>query len=251
MPRVSRKSLNSNYFHVIVQGIEKKYIFNTYKYKKKYKELLIKNMERSGIELLAYCIMDNHAHMLIYCSEIKNMSLFMQRVNTSFALYYNKLNNRTGYLFKDRFHSIPIKSEKQLYRTLIYIHLNPVNAKICRNPELYYFSSYTEYLGFKGIVTEKVLKRIGFNRDNYKNMFKFIHYFLVKGYEFDDISKKRLDIEKISEYISENKIIDIVFQAEKIKQMIEDLKKEKISFTRIAEFLEISNKKLKTIIEEE
>jgi len=250
MSRVPRESLNSKYFHVIVQGIEKKYVFDSFFYKQKYKDLLIRSLEKHNVELLAYCIMDNHAHMLIYSEKIADLSAFMQRVNSTFAMYYNKSKGRVGYLFRDRFHSIAIKNEKQLYRTLIYIHLNPVVAKMCNRPEKYYFSSYNDYLKGKGIVTDDVLSRINLDKTNYQNTFQFIHYFSVTGHEFDGMSKKRTEIQKIEEYIEENKIEDIIFQADKVKQMIEDLKKEKISFTRIAKYLGVSNKRLKTIISE-
>lgn len=248
MSRVPRESLNSKYFHVIVQGIEKKYIFNNYRYKEKYRNLLIENLKKQNVELLAYCIMDNHAHMLIYSEKIIELSAYMQRVNTSFAVYYNKSKGRVGYLFRERFRSVPIKSDKQLYRTLIYIHLNPIAAQICNYPEKYYFSSYNDYCNKRGIVTDNVLERMKFEKNNYKKTFQFIHYFPVKGHEFDEMSKKRVDLDRIEEYIEENKIVDIVFQSDKVKKMVEDLKKENISFTRIAEYLEISNQRLKMII---
>ena len=85
--------------------------------------------------------MDNHAHMLIFSEKINELSKYMKSINTSFALYYNKSKARVGYAFRSRFLSEPIKSLAQLYRTLSYIHLNPVNARICRYPELYFFSS--------------------------------------------------------------------------------------------------------------
>jgi hypothetical protein len=131
---------------------------------------------------------------------------------------------------------------------LIYIHLNPVKAEICKYPEKYYFSSYNDYKNKKGIVTDNVLERMKFKKENYKKVFEFIHSISVDGHEFYDKNKKRMDIERIEEYIIENNIIDIVFQSDKVKQMVLDLKKENISLTRIAEVLEVSNNRLKTII---
>ncbi len=250
MPRISRRSLNSTYFHVIVQGIEKKYIFEKYKYKEKYKELLIKNLGKYNLRLLAYCIMDNHAHMLIFSEKISEMSMYMKSINISYAQYYNKINERVGYVFRNRYKSEPIKSQTQLYRTLSYIHLNPVAANICRFPELYYFSSYNDFYTNKGIIKKEELKLLNLDTDNYKELFKFIHYMHVEGFEFEE---KRSDEEKekiIANYIVENDITDIVFESYKIKKMINDLKKEKISFSTIARYLNISNNKLKQIISE-
>ena len=166
MPRISRRSLDSNYFHVIVQGIEKRYIFEKYKYKEKYKELLIKNLEKYNLKLLAYCIMDNHAHMLIFSEKITEMSMYMKSINISYAQYYNKLNERVGYVFRNRYKSEAIKSQAQLYRTLSYIHLNPVAAKICCFPELYSFSSYNEFYTQNGIIKMEELKLVNFDPNN-------------------------------------------------------------------------------------
>lgn len=250
MPRVPRKDLNSNYFHVIVQGIEKKYVFEHIKYKQKYKELLMTKAEESKVKLLVYCIMDNHAHMIIYSEKIENLSKYMQKANTSFAVYYNKLNQRVGYIFRSRFRSIPIRSEKQLARTMIYIHLNPVQARICSHPGLYDFSSYNDYIMQKGIATNENARLLNINRKDSKIKFEFMHSLLVDGEEFTEESKEKRCFIRIEEYIKENEIIDIVFQPEKVKKMIEDLKKEKISFTMIAKYLEVTPKKLKEIIEE-
>ena len=71
MPRIPRMYLNTEYFHVITQGINKNYIFDSQIDIKYY----IKNMydikEKYNIEIIAYCIMNNHAHILIKCEVIK------------------------------------------------------------------------------------------------------------------------------------------------------------------------------------
>lgn len=248
MPRIPRESLNSQYFHVIVQGIEKKYIFKEKKEKNKYKRLLLDNLEASKIELLGYCIMNNHAHMLIYVDKIQTLSNYMQRINTAYSLYFNKKENRVGYLFRDRFRSVPIFTVGQLYRTLVYIHLNPVSAGICDNPEGYYYSSYNEYVNLKGIVTTKVLARMGFVEKNYVERFKFLHLFKQNGEEFEREDKAIGVASRIEEYIRKENIVDIIFQYDKVKKMIDELEKEKISFSRIAKYLGISKKRLQEII---
>ena len=75
MPRIARKEINSSYLHVMIQGIEKRNIFNTEKNKKYYKKLLFENVKDfDDIFILAYCIMDNHIHLLIYCKDINHLS---------------------------------------------------------------------------------------------------------------------------------------------------------------------------------
>ena len=135
------KNYESNYFHVIVQGYEKQYIFDANYFKKKYIELLRKEMNNYEVELLEYCIMDNHAHILLFCQQIEQMSKYMKSVNIQYAILYNRETNRVGYVFRDRFLSEPIMSEKHLYNCIGYIHMNPVKAKITTSPEDYPFSS--------------------------------------------------------------------------------------------------------------
>ena len=104
MPRIPRKCYDTSFFHVIVQRLKKEYIFNEERYIKQYLKLLNKHKEENNIEVLAYCIMNNHAHMLLYINKIAEMSKFMQKVNTQYAKYYNYMNKgRVGYVFRDRY----------------------------------------------------------------------------------------------------------------------------------------------------
>lgn len=106
MPRIARKNSISQFYHVIVQGINKEYIFKNSQYINKYKEIIVKKLEKSDITILSYCIMNNHAHFLIYSEKIENLSKFMQKINTSYSKFYNKENNRVGYVFRDRYYKI-------------------------------------------------------------------------------------------------------------------------------------------------
>ena len=138
MPRISRKSLESKYFHVMVQGIAKDFIFNNNEFKEHYIRLLYKYKEQFSVELLAFCIMDNHAHLLLYIDDTEDMSSYMQKVNTLFAMYYNKeLNNRVGHVFRNRFKSEEIISENHLANCIRYIHNNPVKANMEEEPKEY------------------------------------------------------------------------------------------------------------------
>lgn len=143
MSRTTRNNMeNSSFFHIMVQGINKECIFNTDKNKDKYLKLIYKNNE--GIEIMAYCIMDNHAHILVKINDIENLQKWMKKTNISYAIYYNKSNDRVGYVFRDRYKSQVIKNEKHLYTCVDYIHENPVKAFICNRKEDYAFSSYNE-----------------------------------------------------------------------------------------------------------
>ena len=109
--------------------------------------------------------MDNHVHLLVK-TEDKPLALFIGRINSMYAKYYNKKYNYTGHLFQGRFFSEIIESEIQLIETSKYIHLNPVRAKIVERPESYEWSSYSMYIGDQKedlINSVKVLSCFNFN----------------------------------------------------------------------------------------
>ena len=95
MPRRARKTIASPYIHVITQGIKKEFIFYKNMYKNEYIKLLKKTMEKyKDFYLLAYCIMDNHAHLLIYLENINDLSKMMGKVNTAYGIFYNKIKEK-------------------------------------------------------------------------------------------------------------------------------------------------------------
>ena len=96
MPRVPRSSFETSFFHVIIQGVNREYIFNKKEYIEAYLSLLDRYKKEYNISILAYCIMNNHAHLLIYTEEIQNMGKLMHKINGIYGQYYNKNENRVG-----------------------------------------------------------------------------------------------------------------------------------------------------------
>lgn len=176
MPRKARKNMNSNYFHVIVQGMNKEAIFNKELYIRKYlKELKLKSQEYDNIKILAYCMMNNHAHFLIFTKEIESLSKFMQRINSSYSNFYNKINNRAGFVFRDRYYTQEILDQRQLYTCLRYIHNNPVKANIIKGAKEYKYSSYTEFLYGAKIISKEAFEILFGKNNNYVELFLLIH----------------------------------------------------------------------------
>ena len=149
MPRIARKNLSSSYMHIIVQGINKEYIFSDNHLKDAYKSILKKNLSKTNINILAYCIMNNHAHILVHSTNIQEITKLMQKTNTSYAKLYNKNKQRVGYVFRNRYYSQMILDKNHLYNCIAYIHNNPVKANIVNKLSSYLYSSYSEYLGNK------------------------------------------------------------------------------------------------------
>ena len=109
--------------------------------------------------IVAYCIMNNHAHFLINTEDTNELSEFMRKVNTTYAIYYNKKYDRCGFVFRNRYKSEEIFSEKHFISCINYIHNNPIKAGMCVNREDYKYSSYNDYINKTGFINDLLLKK--------------------------------------------------------------------------------------------
>ena len=163
MARIARKNLDAMYYHVMVQGINKEHIFEKDECKKTYIKLLKKYSYECDTLLVAYCIMGNHAHLLLKIKNILDLSKCMKKINTTFAIYYNELFNRVGFVFRDRFKSEAIYDKYYLHNCIKYIHNNPIKANILKDVGKYEYSSYHIY---KNKLLEKELYEDIFNNED-------------------------------------------------------------------------------------
>ena len=247
MPRNPRNSYQTSFFHIIVQGIKKEYIFNETKFLNSYKNLLITNETKFDIKLLAYCIMNNHAHILIYTDRTEEMSKYMKSVNTTFATYYNTERKRVGYVFRNRYKSEPIYNQKYLINCIAYIHNNPVKARIVNHQSQYKYSSYNDYIYRKGIInSEKLL--LTFQNEKI-DINEFIRIHSKRTYNYEDYDK---DIEEIiTEFLKEyDKTYEEVKDSNRLtNNLILELRRNKKSKTDIGKLFGISRWKVTQICE--
>lgn len=94
----------------------------------------------NNVDLLAYCLMPNHFHLLFFQRHQKMLTSLMQSVMTSYSRYFNKKYKRTGPLFESRFRASMITDDAYLHHITRYIHLNP------RYWQQYEYSSLPYYL---------------------------------------------------------------------------------------------------------
>ena len=233
--RIARKYYDTSFFHVMVQGINKEYIFKQDKYINKYLQLLNEKINKNEINIVAYCIMNNHAHLLIKVGNIKNLSEYMQKVNTMYAKYYNYMEkNRVGYVFRDRFKSEPILNQRQLMHCIKYIHRNPVKANIVESEKEYKYSSYFSYKSGKikelKIFTDEEIQDIC--NTNIINEDLFLDIETDENNDINDL---------ISEFVINEKIktFEIFENDEVIKKLIKFLKQQKkIRYTEMMKYLD-------------
>lgn len=146
-----------SYYHVYNRGVEKRQIFiDDHDYTvflgllKKYltgkndslNRHQFKNFQ-GEIRMLAYCLMPNHFHLLIYQTNPDSLTQFMRRVLTSYVMYFNNRYKRVGGLFQSRYKASRIDDDSYLQHISRYIHLNPNNYRS------WPYSSLPYYRGIK------------------------------------------------------------------------------------------------------
>lgn len=132
-------------FHITWRCHNKSFFLKGSEEKKFYYNLLLKNHKKYGVQIFAYSIMSNHIHLAGKCDELKRLSAFFQKINTSFAKFINKKLSRTGQVIMDRFKSPMIEDNSALLKVTNYIELNSYKAKMVKHPKNYFWSSYRHY----------------------------------------------------------------------------------------------------------
>lgn len=165
---------NSSY-HITARGNRRNDIFKDEEDFGYYITLLKEVLEyyMNDYEIAAYCLMDNHIHILISVKN-RHMRFFISRLNSIYTKYFNKKYNYIGHLFQDRYFSELIETDEQMLETSRYIHLNPVKANMVEKPEEYKMSSYNviigdEVNGINDMVSrEIILNYFNGRKDKYK-----------------------------------------------------------------------------------
>ncbi len=136
------------FHHVANQGLAKEDVLATIVEKDAFLEIICRACKTYDVILHTYSIMDNHYHLLLETKR-ENLSLFMRYINGSYAMYYNKKNDRSGPLWRGRYKSWHLLHEEYMLYTLKYIEYDPV-----RNDVAYRVSEYPHTLS-SGIIADK------------------------------------------------------------------------------------------------
>ena len=144
--RRPRALAESGYYHITMRGNGKQILFEDAADHKVFLDYLSDALDKSRVDLHAWCLMSNHAHLVATDTE-NELSTVMRSLCARFAMRFNRSNGHVGHVFEGRFESFPIENETYLLRAVRYVHNNPVAAGICTTPDGYRWSSYGEYVG--------------------------------------------------------------------------------------------------------
>ena len=134
--------------HVTQRGNNRQDVFFVDDDRRAYLAMLKQRSEAYGLQVIGYCLMTNHVHLIAVPATADALAKAVGRTHYFYTQYVNRLHSRSGHLWQNRFHSCPM-DEVHLWRALSYVERNPVRAKIVRVPWRYRWSSAAGHCGGK------------------------------------------------------------------------------------------------------
>lgn len=137
MPRQARVSVGDTIYHVINRANGRQRIFHTKEEYQYFEDLLEKAVGLADMRLLAYCIMPNHWHLVLFPRTDTMMSEFMGWLTLTHTRQYRVRTGTIGYghLYQDRYKSFPIENDKHLIDLIRYVEQNPLRAKLVKRSQ--------------------------------------------------------------------------------------------------------------------
>lgn len=147
--REKRVEFEGAIYHVMQRGNNKEKIFRDEADKQFFMAELMNSKKKYDFDIFGYVLMDNHYHLLVRTGEIP-LSKIMQRLNSLYSRYYNRVYERVDHLFGLRYKSIIVEDEKYLFALLRYLHWNPIQAGLVKRVADYKWSSDYYYRNKQG-----------------------------------------------------------------------------------------------------
>ena len=135
-----------NYYHLYNRGNDKNLIFHRRENYRYFLNLLRTHLSRAAVELVAYCLMPNHYHLVVYLTRKIDFSNTLRAFTTAYVRSFNNWYGRVGYLYQGNTKAKLVDEEEYLIHLCRYVHLNPVVAGLVRSPEEWEFSDYSNWI---------------------------------------------------------------------------------------------------------
>ena len=207
--------VNDCYYHVYNRGTEKRQTFlsdrdyrrflqTLYYYQFKgpkprfstHKKLKILNLEALPkiVEIISYCLMPNHFHLLLRQLSNGGISEFTSKVTNSYTKYFNTKQNRVGPLFQGQFKAVLVETDEHLAHLSRYIHLNPYVSDLTEDWQHYPYSSYIDFENSNpsNLVKPEIILKMFKGIQEYK---KFVQDHADYAHELERIKHLRLEEE--------------------------------------------------------
>ena len=148
MPRTRRTTHAAFIYHVFNRAVKGTQLFESRDDYLDFQRLLQKARHRTPIRILAYCLMPNHWHLLLWPHQEGDLSSYMKWLCTTHASRWNKAHDLTGRgaVYQSRFKSVPVDKELNLLRVWRYVERNPLSAGLVETAEAWRWGSLWDRL---------------------------------------------------------------------------------------------------------
>ncbi|UCD00360.1 MAG: transposase, partial [Phycisphaerales bacterium] len=133
MPRLARTVAVGFAHHITQRGNNRYDVFFVDDDRRVYLELLKEQADKYGLDLVGYCLMSNHVHLIAIPHAEDALAKAVGRTHFRYAQYINRFHRRSGHLWQGRFYSCAL-DKRHFWLAMKYVELNPVRAKLCRKP---------------------------------------------------------------------------------------------------------------------
>ena len=169
MARPLRLQFANALYHVIARGNALKDVFLDHEDRVYFLDAVSEISLRLDWQLLAYCLMDNHYHLLVQTAG-PSLAQGMHDLNGAYAQHFNRRHDRVGHVFQGRYHASLVERDAHFLAVVRYIVRNPVRARICERATQWKWSSHRAMLGLaeapRALATDVVLMRFSLNPTN-------------------------------------------------------------------------------------
>jgi REP element-mobilizing transposase RayT len=145
MARPWRIQFPNAVYHVTARGNNRQEIFLDDHDRRDFLDLLARASDRFHLHLFAFCLMNNHYHLFLRTPE-PNLAPAMKWLNATYTNHFHRRHRRNGHLFQGRYQSILVADEAHWLHLSMYLHLNPVRARLVPEPGEYEWSSFRDYI---------------------------------------------------------------------------------------------------------
>jgi putative transposase len=145
MPRTARIAIPDVPHHITQRGNNRQDVFFVDDDRQVYLSLLKEQADKYGLEILGWCLMTNHIHLIGRPAGEDSLAKALGRTHFRYTQYINRFHGRSGHLWQNRFYSCPLGRE-HFWQALRYVEQNPVRAGLVRQAWKYPWSSAAAHL---------------------------------------------------------------------------------------------------------
>lgn len=191
MPRLARTVFSQVPHHVTQRGNRREDVFFTDDDRTVYLQWLEEYSKKHHVEILAYCLMTNHIHLVAVPEGQDGLQGMLKPLHMRYAQRVNRRQGWTGHVWQGRFFS-SVLDEDYLWAAVRYVERNPVRAKMVRRAENYRWSSAKAHCGWR---SDQVLTKSDFWRQQFESIGDWSGW-LAEGDEAEELDILRRNVNK-------------------------------------------------------